>query len=119
MPYLIHQLTLGAGLNSERKILRYLEISRSTWFRRLQSGKLRRVEFEALRHRAGYLLHDQFRDFRVVGDRLYSRNAGFAMASEIENMDLIRQFLSWAHRTVDERERQAAGFAMDFGQFGS
>ena len=70
MSELIRQLTLGAGLNSERKILRYLEISRSTWFRRVRAGKLRRVEWEALRHRAGYLLHGKFRDYRILEDRI-------------------------------------------------
>jgi len=117
MSDLIHQLTLGAGLNSEKKVLNYLEVSRSTWFRRLRSGKLKRVEWEALRHRAGYLLHDKFRDYRIVDDRIYSRNAGFATACEIENMDLIRQFLAWSYDQADEKARRQSGIQLPM--FGS
>ena len=117
MPDLIRQLTLGAGLNSERKILDYLEIARSTWFRRLETGELRRVEWEALRHRAGYLLHDKFRDYRIVDDRIYSRIAGFATAAEIENMDLIRQFLADQWDKADEQARRQSGIQLTM--FGS
>jgi hypothetical protein len=78
MTGLIHQFTLGAGLNTEKKFCNYLEISRSTWYRRLEAGRLRRFESDALRHRAGYLVHGKFRGYRIIDGRIYSRNAGFA-----------------------------------------
>ena len=117
MSDLITQLTLGAGLNSEKKILDYLEISRSTWFRRLHRGRLRRVEHDALRHKAGYLLHSKFRDYRIVEDRIYSRCAGFTTACEIDNMDFIRQFLADQWRKADRQERNQSGIQLPM--FGS
>jgi len=106
---LISQPRLGAGFNTESKILAYLEIFRSTWFRRQSTGQVKSVEWEALRHRAGYLVHGKFRDYRIVEDRIYSLRAGFATACEIENMDLIRQFLADQWSKADEFEREQSG----------
>jgi hypothetical protein len=39
---------------------------------------------------AGYLLLDQWRDYRIIEDRLYSRVAGFVTVCEVDNMDFTR-----------------------------
>ena len=106
MTDLIHQLTLGAGLNNEKKICSYLEISRSTWYRRLTAGRLRRVENEALRHRAGYLLHGAFQGFRIVEDRIYSRTGESATATEIEHMDFMRRYVHLNYQEVEQKARE-------------
>ena len=45
----------------------------------------------ALRHLNGYLLRGEFRDYQIIGDRIYSPRAGFATAAEIDDMDFIRR----------------------------
>ena len=115
MSDLIRQLTLGAGLNTPEKICDYLQIARSTWYKKQKEGNLSRCERDALRHKAGYLLHDKFRNYRIYEDRIYSQKAGFATACEIENMDLIRQFQRWSIDRVDETEIKKSEFSEVLG----
>ena len=106
MSELIHQLTLGAGLNTTKKITDYLEISNRTWRRKLDQGRLKKVEYEALQHKAGFLLHGQFKGYKIVKNKLFSPENNFANPREIANMTFIRQVLSDYFREIDKLKKE-------------
>jgi len=117
MSDLIHQLTLAAGLNTNKRIQDYLQISDRTWYRKQEKGQLKRVELEALRHKAGYLLHGHFRGFKIVKNKLYSPENNFANPREIANMTAIRELIGACFTQIDQlKERIStleAGYQTD------
>jgi hypothetical protein len=106
MSELIHQLTLGAGLNTTQKITDYLEISTRTWRRKLDNGRLKKVEYEALQHKAGFLLHGQFKGYKIVKNKLFSPQNNFANPREIANMSAIRELLNTVFREIDDLKKE-------------
>lgn len=108
MNNLIHQLTLGAGLNNESKIVDYLEISRSTWQRRLKAGRLRRVEWDALRYCAGFIYPGKnftFDGWRTGGDYILTRSGASIHANQIEQFQWFREMLGDCQREVERLQQ--------------
>ena len=101
MSQLIYQLTLAAGLNTPKKIHDYFEISARTWNRKIEKGHLKKCEYQALQHKAGYLLHGEFRGYKIVKNKLFSPQNNFANPREIANMTAIRELLSTFFKEID------------------